>query len=35
MSPPDWKAGYACIAGMHAFIYGFPYTHNAKVPGLG
>jgi len=35
MSPLGWKAEYACTAGMHAFIYGFPYTHNAKVPGLG
>ena len=31
MSPPDWKAGYACIAGMQAFIYGLPYARNAKL----
>ena len=31
MSPPDWKAGYACTAGMQAFIYGFPYARNARL----
>jgi len=31
MSPLDWKAGYACTAAMQAFIYGFPYTRNARL----
>jgi len=35
MSPLGWKAEYAYTAGMQALIYGFPYTHNAKVPRLG
>ena len=27
----DWRAEYAYTAGVQAFIYGFPYIHNAKL----
>ena len=28
----DWRADYAYTVGVQAFIYGFPYIHNAKLP---
>jgi hypothetical protein len=27
----DWRTEYASAAGVLAFIYGFPYIHNAKL----
>lgn len=29
--PVDWRAEYACTAGVQAFIYGFPRIYNAQL----
>ena len=31
----DWRADYAYTVGVQAFIYGFPYIHNAKLQIIG